>query len=103
MIFKRKFSAQNSITIFGEFALLYALFVRIGIYKILPSKDTKIVFALALIFIAWLFIKRLIFFRIELKESELDEEEKQKGFFLFIIFICLISLVTLLNIVVVFR
>lgn len=100
MIFKRKFTTHNAISIFGEFAILYALLAYVDIFKLLQSKDTKIYFALALIFIAWIFIKQLIFFRIELKKSDLDDKEKQKGFILFIVYISLIILVTVLHIVV---
>lgn len=84
---KRKFTSQNATYISSDFGLLFILLFNIDIFKLLPNKNTKILFILALIYIAWIFIKQLIFFRIELKESDLDDKEKQKGFVLSIVYI----------------
>lgn len=99
MIFKREFTSHNATVIESEFGILTGLFLYIDIFRVLPNKEMQIVFVLALIFIAWLFIKQLIFFRIRLKESDLKDEEKQKGFILSIVYISIIILLTIAQII----
>ena len=100
MIFKRKISSQNASYILSDYMIIYLLFININVLKILPSKNTKILFILALIYIAWVFIKQLISFIIRLKESDLGDKEKQKGFVLSIVYIFSIILLTAVQIVV---
>lgn len=99
MLFKRKFSSHNATIIEFEFSILTGLFLYIDVFNILPSKELQIVFAFVLILIALIFIKQLIFFRIRLKESVLDDEEKQKGYILSIVYISIIILLTVAQIV----
>lgn len=99
MIFKRKFSYLNGAYITSEFVILNILLNSAHIFKVLPNKNAKIVYILALIFIAWLFIKQLISFRIKLKESDLDAKEKQRGYTSSISYSLLIILITVMHIV----
>lgn len=100
MIFKRKLTSHNATVILSDFGILFLLFSYIDVFKMLSNKDAKIVFALTLIFIAWIFIKQLISFRIRLKESDLDDKEKQKGVILSIAYMFCIILLTAAHIVV---
>lgn len=100
MLSKKKLTSHYGIVILSDFVILNLLLNSIFILKLLPDLQTKIPFILASIFIAWLFIKQLISFRIRLKESDIDSQEKKKGKIISIVDIILIIFLTVLQIVV---
>lgn len=57
MILKKKLTSQYAAFIFSDYVILTVLLDNIYILKLLPNISMKIPFIMALIFIAWIFIK----------------------------------------------